>query len=671
MKSLLFYLFFFTSLLFADVGKVSSVAGDAGILRGERVIPVFTGISLEKSDVIKTSNNSKLQIIFDDNTIVTLGKNTTLDVSDYIFDTENPKKSKITLNFLSGTFKTISGKIGKLNRKKFKLKTKSASVGIRGTVIFGNQKIIACTSGEISVFSAGKEVIVSKGEYTKTILGKIPTDARKLTKNILTKLEKSIGSTKNSKKDQEDSDDEDEEKEEQNSATKNSNVSTDDIETEIDLGSMLKKAENQIKSKMDTNKIYVYKNSKNNSNNDLYYYNPKLKSFSIFNKNIYNIGVDEVVFGYKNQSKNHSIKYDYDYINNNINSIETTAGQSSISFEGNQFENLNIFNKKNIKNKNIIMGTTKEKFKESLSKAYLISKSNNNTIDEEYTLNGFLTARTNRENSSTSEGKVPLKIKVIRQEGRIKTNSNINLGSNTSLLLNAKISDMNAYYINDDMFGAKFISNTSSNTGAYTFVEDSGYIIALPDGKIINGEHKLFDINDNPLRSDDDSSWGYWNASFEKNSNQEKLFIQPNSAWIAGEITPSGIIQNILSNQTPSTYNFKGKVLGNVRLASGNIESIKMDDISNKVDIIFNLGAGANNMNGSAMKFKTNSTNWNLNMQSNNINTSGFDGNLTGNGIGNFKGKFFGKNEIKSVGGTFNVTNVSQDKAQGVFKAIK
>lgn len=86
------------------------------------------------------------------------------------------------MNFSNGFFKTITGKIGKINPSKFKLNTKSASIGIRGTqIIMTTDSVagdfIACTSGEISVTSnlTGNSVIVPSGNFTKIVPGVNPT----------------------------------------------------------------------------------------------------------------------------------------------------------------------------------------------------------------------------------------------------------------------------------------------------------------------------------------------------------------------------------------------------------------------------------------------------------------------------------------------------------------
>ena len=130
---------------------------------------------LEKKDFISTDKNGKVQIVFNDKTIFTIGKNSTLDIADYLYDESKPKKNKAKFNVLKGAFSSITGKIGKLNKSKFKLKTKSASIGIRGTIVKANQDVVMCTEGAITVETLnGAAVRVEAGQKT-TVTSGTPT----------------------------------------------------------------------------------------------------------------------------------------------------------------------------------------------------------------------------------------------------------------------------------------------------------------------------------------------------------------------------------------------------------------------------------------------------------------------------------------------------------------
>ncbi|MDN5130448.1 FecR family protein, partial [Aliarcobacter butzleri] len=157
-------LLLFASFLFANIGTVSLVEGKATILRNGQTLGANMGDKIENKDVISTQVNSKIKITFIDNTIVTIGKESSLNIEEYIFNTST-KEAKTELNVLKGAFHTITGEIGKVNPNKFKLKTKSASIGIRGTEFYGDENRIVCTQGRIIVLSNSVSVDVPSGNY--------------------------------------------------------------------------------------------------------------------------------------------------------------------------------------------------------------------------------------------------------------------------------------------------------------------------------------------------------------------------------------------------------------------------------------------------------------------------------------------------------------------------
>lgn len=166
---LLILLILFTNILFANVGKIVSLKGEANITRDNKTFQVKRDTLLKEKDLLTTKNNSKVQILFKDETIISIGKNSTFKINDYLF--ENKDNVKAEFSMIKGVFRTITGKIGKIAPQNFKLKTKSASIGIRGTQIItqiteGTEKIF-CTEGQIEVTqnSTNLKIIVNKGEF--------------------------------------------------------------------------------------------------------------------------------------------------------------------------------------------------------------------------------------------------------------------------------------------------------------------------------------------------------------------------------------------------------------------------------------------------------------------------------------------------------------------------
>gem|GEM_PF-5935479 len=199
MKFLFLMILFFSTMLYASIGRITSLEGHASILRNNEVISIVMGNDIEKKDIISTEINSKVKITLNDNTIISIGKESTLNIEEYVFDTENTDSSTTELNFVKGAFHTITGQIGKINPSKFKLKTKSATIGIRGTEIYGDQSHVACTKGTIDVTSFGKINIVPSGNFIDTFVDKLPSEVKFLDDKILNKIKTKLNVNKEGK----------------------------------------------------------------------------------------------------------------------------------------------------------------------------------------------------------------------------------------------------------------------------------------------------------------------------------------------------------------------------------------------------------------------------------------------------------------------------------------
>jgi len=191
MKKLLALLLLITNTLYASIGEISALRGNADITRGAKHVKASVGSKLEEGDVIKTSAKSKLQILFNDKTVISLGQKSSFKIDEYLFDNKKPV-ARFSLN--SGFFKSITGKIGKIAPNKFKIKTANATIGVRGTTIIGEvsskRDIIACSQGQIIVSSAGASVVVNAGERTIVEMSKTPRQSQKVNTVLLKQLDK-------------------------------------------------------------------------------------------------------------------------------------------------------------------------------------------------------------------------------------------------------------------------------------------------------------------------------------------------------------------------------------------------------------------------------------------------------------------------------------------------
>lgn len=115
----------FGSTLWASVGKVALLKGEAVAERNAQTITLQNGTLIEEKDAIKTAKEAQVQLLFEDKTVITLGSESEFKIEEYLNDTQNPKAK---FKFNQGSFKTITGQIGKTAPQNFTMETKTATI---------------------------------------------------------------------------------------------------------------------------------------------------------------------------------------------------------------------------------------------------------------------------------------------------------------------------------------------------------------------------------------------------------------------------------------------------------------------------------------------------------------------------------------------------------------
>ena len=168
MKTLLILITLLSTQLFASVATITALRGKASIQRDGAMIVAALGATLEEKDNIVTQDNTKLQVIFKDETIISIGKNSNFSINEYLFEDNQAPIAKFSM--LRGAMRTITGHIGDIAPEKFSVATKTATIGIRGTnfsVVVGEDGSYNafCTYGAISVSLSGQTHLVRQGFF--------------------------------------------------------------------------------------------------------------------------------------------------------------------------------------------------------------------------------------------------------------------------------------------------------------------------------------------------------------------------------------------------------------------------------------------------------------------------------------------------------------------------
>ena len=120
----------------SSIGTVIAVQGESsamGVDAKVRVLALKSPIFL--NDKIITKEKSSVQIMLNDDSVISQGEMSELIIDKYIYSPNKKKEANCSIRALKGLFRIVTGKITKINPKRFKVKTKMATVGIRGCEI--------------------------------------------------------------------------------------------------------------------------------------------------------------------------------------------------------------------------------------------------------------------------------------------------------------------------------------------------------------------------------------------------------------------------------------------------------------------------------------------------------------------------------------------------------
>jgi hypothetical protein len=116
----------------ADVGEIKTARGAAYLERGSERLPVRVGMAVQQADKLVTGADGAVGVTFTDNSLLSVGPNSSLAIDQYVFDsTTHAGKFDTTLS--KGTLAVISGKMVKQSPDAMHVRTPSAIMGVRGT----------------------------------------------------------------------------------------------------------------------------------------------------------------------------------------------------------------------------------------------------------------------------------------------------------------------------------------------------------------------------------------------------------------------------------------------------------------------------------------------------------------------------------------------------------
>lgn len=114
------------------IGTFKEVQGEAWVGQPHARQVAVSGGGVSTSDRLTTGKTGAATVTLKDGTVLTVGPNSSVSLSAYDFNSTT-QEGNFLLDLLQGSVRVITGLVGKANPDKFKVKTPTSVVGVRGT----------------------------------------------------------------------------------------------------------------------------------------------------------------------------------------------------------------------------------------------------------------------------------------------------------------------------------------------------------------------------------------------------------------------------------------------------------------------------------------------------------------------------------------------------------
>ncbi|UCD78618.1 MAG: FecR domain-containing protein [Desulfobacterales bacterium] len=166
--SAVFVVLMFAGSLLADekpVGSVVALRGKVTAVNPDgahRSLAVKSKIYL--ADTINTGRQGRVQMMFDDNTLISLGPNTAMEIAEYQWNPDK-KNGAMKTRVSEGVFRIMGGAITQSAPRNFNTETPAGTIGIRGSMYAGK---VSGSSLHL-LFQGGKGIFVTNAAGTVSI----------------------------------------------------------------------------------------------------------------------------------------------------------------------------------------------------------------------------------------------------------------------------------------------------------------------------------------------------------------------------------------------------------------------------------------------------------------------------------------------------------------------
>jgi len=186
-----------------SIGNVTGVQRQVEVIHSgvSGVSVVNLGAAVFHKDVYETKSQAGLKLLFEDDSILTLGEKTKLQITENIYNPNQDRRSTV-IEMLNGSVRALIGKVFSGSGSKFEIHTPTAAAAARGTyfIVWTSKEGGKNPSGVVNIGKSGKVVVsninpdvkgsveLNYNQYTLVEEGKPPTPASGINPGTLNAL---------------------------------------------------------------------------------------------------------------------------------------------------------------------------------------------------------------------------------------------------------------------------------------------------------------------------------------------------------------------------------------------------------------------------------------------------------------------------------------------------
>ena len=164
-----------------EIGMFTAVEGQVSVAHPgiEQAVPPKLQDGVQFKDVIETDKESRTKALLNDDSLLTVGEHSRVEITEYIYDPGKNRRS-VVVNLIQGKVRALVGKVFSGTGSKFEIHTPSAVAAARGTyfVVWHVEGVSGIANigahGAVDFQSGGSTVRVEPGNFSLAAVGGAP-----------------------------------------------------------------------------------------------------------------------------------------------------------------------------------------------------------------------------------------------------------------------------------------------------------------------------------------------------------------------------------------------------------------------------------------------------------------------------------------------------------------